>query len=147
MGYPNPRVLCRCRDECSVVGMALIRWTSRHFLKRIEPSLRCIYRSRDGNAASRSARPLDRPDMANRGVEWDWMNFFWQVWSDGADRLDIADIHDIWPDDGASTSEFNWTNSSGTSITTSASGYLSGDQEDNFFDQASLAGVDHGHNG
>lgn len=89
----------------------------------------------------------DGTSMANHGVEWDWLIFYWQLWSNGDDRLDISDVKSIWPNNGSPDSEYNWTNSSGASITTSAQGYLAGDEETNFFTRAGNAGVDHGHAG
>ncbi len=87
--------------------------------------------------------------MAHRGVEWDWLIFFWQLWTDGDDRLDISEIKDIWPDNSSPDSEYNWTNTSGTSITSSAMSYLGGgsDEYQNFLDKGGDAGVDHGYGG
>ena len=38
------------------------------------------------------------------GVEWDWLNFFWKVWTEGSNRISISDIRDIWPTDTNSPS-------------------------------------------
>ena len=38
------------------------------------------------------------------GVEWDWLNFFWKVWTEGPYRISISDIRDVWPTDTNSPS-------------------------------------------
>ncbi len=88
-------------------------------------------------------------DMVNKGVEWDWLNFFWTTWSVGADRINIAEIRAIWPVDGSPVEDYNWTNSnpSNFSIRNSAETYLNMQGRQNFLNRAASAGVDHGHNG
>jgi hypothetical protein len=35
--------------------------------------------------------------MVDNGVEWDWQNFFWQVWtSAGTNRVEISELLSIW---------------------------------------------------
>lgn len=75
---------------------------------------------------------------ANNGVEWDWLTFFWQVWSRGTNRISIADIRSIWPTDGSPESDYNWYN-----INASASSQLSTAKHNNFEDVAEDNGVNH----
>lgn len=30
------------------------------------------------------------------GTEWDWLNFFWNLWVDASDPISVADIADVW---------------------------------------------------
>ena len=33
----------------------------------------------------------------DHGTEWDWMTFFWQIWTIGPDELEIDQIVELWP--------------------------------------------------
>lgn len=93
----------------------------------------------------------DETTMANRGVEWDWLLFFYQLWSNGTYRLEISEMKDIWPNNGSADADFNWTNSvpANPSIRKSAETYLGAGSSDftNFTSVAASNGVDHGYGG
>ncbi len=79
-------------------------------------------------------------NMVDHGIEWDWQNFFWQVWSTGVNKIEIADMFDIWPTGYPDTT---WQNRRWVVIDAWAEFFLTPNQLMNFRDKADLNGINH----
>lgn len=76
------------------------------------------------------------PGAANKGVELDWMRFFWEIWTTGDDKFSMDQISDVWEDtatcywdDLLSTVSTQWGNPS--------------NKRTLFISKGNQAGVDH----
>jgi len=76
--------------------------------------------------------------QTNRGVEWDWLAFYYRVWNSGTYKLDVDEIRDIWPRDPDPDSDYEWNN-----ILSSANGTLSANEYQNFENEGAGCGVNH----
>lgn len=81
--------------------------------------------------------PPSYAPQPDRGTEWDWLTFFWQLWDSG-EKINISQIHDIWPVEGSGGSSVYWSN-----IDSNAANILNIDELDHFRDMADNNGVDH----
>jgi hypothetical protein len=78
--------------------------------------------------------------MSDHGIEWDWQNFFWQVWATGANKIEMADMFDIWPGAYSTSdcSQSQWADIDGNADT-----YLTDPELQYFEDRAFQNGIDH----
>jgi hypothetical protein len=78
--------------------------------------------------------------MVDHGIEWDWQNFFWQVWATGTNKIEMADMFDIWP---TGYPDSTWTNRQWADIDGNADTYLTDLEYGYFGDRAIQNGIDH----
>ena len=48
------------------------------------------------NAKHNVTRMEDYCQLLNRGIEWDWMNFFANLWSEGDYKYSMGQIEQVW---------------------------------------------------
>jgi hypothetical protein len=80
-----------------------------------------------------------------RGVEWDWLTFFWGLWTEDATyKYTMTQITDVWDEvhdvdtDATEDEEWYWSD-----LVTAAYNIYSSSKADEFEDQGSYSGVDH----
>jgi len=96
-------------------------------------------------------------DKTNKGVEWDWLSFYWNLWTQNAtykyslyEFTEVWDrVHDLDPEPDESKEDWEWNHpvlghpAGGWGLVQAAGDLYSGNKLQQFLDQGSWAGVDH----
>ena len=83
------------------------------------------------------------PGDISRGVELDWLRFYYEIWTTGTYKFSTQDIVDVWDD--VTDDEFGWDNNAGSILPTVEAQWGAGTSKTNLFEDKGLqAGVDHG---
>ncbi|MBN2803371.1 MAG: hypothetical protein JXR91_09775 [Deltaproteobacteria bacterium] len=82
------------------------------------------------------------PGDVDQGVELDWLHFYFELWTSGANEWSIDEMFDIWSD---TTGNYGWNNGSNGIMDIVNSQMGSGSDKRNLFYNTGIAsGVDHG---